>query len=109
MDKKILIQNILIILVILTVVFLSQQPYFRPLGKSVYSQGVSQGSAYWSKMSGWFKAAIYPKVSSQVASGGAKAQQEIVTQKKNFAQSMLNAVKNYFTTKFSKISGSQLK
>ncbi len=109
MNERGFILNIIIIILILVLVFLSQQPYFRPTAKSLYTNTGKITSPYTSKIGDWLKASIYPKVSQEVANRGATAQQAITEQKNNLMQNIWENFKNFFAEKFSKISGTQVK
>lgn len=97
MHEKGFIANIVIIIAILVVVFLSQQPSFKPASQS-----------YWSKATDWFKASIYPRVSGEVVKRGEPLQQEINNQKNNAAQTLWENIKNYFAEKFSHFFGTKV-
>ena len=90
-------------MLILLVVFLSQQHYFREYGKNLYSQIKPQIEAYWAKTADWFRNNIYSKVSGEVEQRSAVIQQEITKQKNNIAQNIWEKIKNYFANIFSKI------
>jgi len=89
-----MIKNIIIVIAILSVVFLSQQPYFRQTGERLYSQAETQ-----------VKNNLYPMVSGEVEQKSAFIQEEIAKQKNNFAQNVWGDIKNYFAGIFSKVSG----
>ena len=101
MNKKEIIKNIVIIIVLLTVVFLSQQPYFNEIGKKFYFQAEARVKVYWNS--------IYPKVRGEVEQKSAVIKQEIDQQKNNIMQNTWEKIKNYFAEKFSKISGTEVK
>ena len=105
MSERGFVKNIVIIVIILTVVFLSQQPYFREYGKNLYSQIKPRVEAYWSKTTDWFKNNVYSRVSGEVESKSKIIQQEINKQKNNIAQNIWDKIKNYFSNIFSKVSG----
>ena len=109
MKKGDLVKNIIIIAVILVAVFLSQQPYFKKNSKNLFSQATKQINVYLVKTGDWLKAHIYPKVSGEVAKGGAVAQEEIKKQKNNILQNIWENIKNYFAEKFSKTFGTKVK
>ncbi|OGZ70185.1 MAG: hypothetical protein A2904_02405 [Candidatus Staskawiczbacteria bacterium RIFCSPLOWO2_01_FULL_33_9] len=97
MNERGFVKNIVIIIMLLIVVFLSQQPYFNEVGKKLYSQGEVQVKMYWE--------GIYPRVSGEVEQKGAIIQQEINKQKDNISQNIWQNIKNYFGNIFSKVSG----
>ncbi len=99
------IKNIVVIVIILTVVFLSQQLYFREYGKTLYSQIKPQTEAYWLKTVDWLENNIYSRVSGEVESKSTIIQQEINKQKNNIMQNVWGKIKNYSASIFSKFSG----
>ena len=99
------ITNIVIIIALVAVVFLSQQPYFEEAGKGLYFQADAQVRVYWEKASDWFKNNIYPRVSGEVEQKSAVIQEEITKQKNNIAQNIWGNIKNYFANIFSKTTG----
>ncbi len=105
MNEKGFVKNIIIIIVLLTVVFLSQQTYFNKVGKTLYFQAEPQIKVYWVKATDWLKNNIYPKVSGEVELKRAIIQQEINKQKNNIVQNIWEKIKNYFADIFSKVSG----
>lgn len=104
MRERGFIKNIVIIIVILVVVFLSQQPYFKPVGENMYATSQS----YWSKTVDWFKTNIYPRVSGEVTKRGEPLKQEITNQKNNAVQTLWESIKNYFAEKFSNFFGTKV-
>lgn len=105
MNEKGFIKNIVIIIVLLAVVFLSQQPYFNEAGKKLYFQTEAQVKDYWEKAGDWFRSNIYPRVSGEVEQKSAIVQEEITKQKNNFVQNIWENIKNYFANIFSKTTG----
>ena len=108
MNERGFIKNIVIIVILSAVVFLSQQPYFKKYGENLYSQIKPQVEPYWSKTVDWFKNNIYPRVSGEVEQKSTFIQQEINKQKNNIVQNIWEKTKNYFANIFSKFSGTQV-
>lgn len=94
MNEKGFIVNIVIIIALVAVVFLSQQPYFNEAGKKLYFQAEAQ-----------VKNNIYPRVSGEVEQKSAIVQEEVTKQKNNFVQNIWGNIKNYFANIFSKTTG----
>ncbi len=103
------IQNIVLVVVLLAIVFLSQSPSFKPVAQNAYNQASKNVGPYVQKGQSWFAATIYPRVSQEVASRGEAVKQEVTTQKNNAAQNIWENFKNYFAEKFSKFSGTNVK
>lgn len=102
------IKSILIIITILIVVFLSQQPYFRPIGKNLFSRGTERINPYWLKTNEWINKNIYPRVSREVEERGGAVKEEVQKQKDIAVQSIWQKIKNYLAEKFSKFSGTEV-
>ncbi len=86
MNEKGFIQYIVIIIIILAVVFLSQQPYFMGIGKKLYDQSAA-----------WVKANIYPRISSEVIKRGEAIKSEANQEKEKISESLGEKIKNYFS------------
>jgi len=106
--QNIVVINTIIVVMLLVTVFLSQQAYFSPYGKTVYLKGMGEFNVYWLKLNYWANTNVYPKISGEVEKGGQVVTQEIVKQKNNIAHSIWENIKKYFAEKFSKYSGTQV-
>lgn len=102
------IKNIVIIIVILVIVFLSQQPNFMEYGKNAFNWVGSQVGFYWSKLSNWAATSIYPKVVGEATKRGEAIKEGINNEKNNLAQNVWEKIKNYFADIFSKSTGTQV-
>jgi hypothetical protein len=105
MELDVIIKNLIIIAIILTLAFFSQNPSLVPTEKALYSQIQQQGAIYGSKVSAWLYAGIYPKASGEVSKLQDTAAQKITEQKNNIMQNIWGIIKNYFAEKFSKTFG----
>ncbi len=106
---QILVINVIILAILLATVFLSQQAYFAPYGKTLYVKGVGQFNVYWLKLNYWADTNLYPRLSGEAGKGGQLITQEITKQKNSIAQSVWENIKNYLAQKFSKLSGTEVK
>ncbi|KKQ22317.1 MAG: hypothetical protein A3G45_00625 [Candidatus Staskawiczbacteria bacterium RIFCSPLOWO2_12_FULL_37_15] len=106
-NEKGFAKNVVIIIAILVVVFLSQQPYFRGYGKDIYNKAESQIALYWSRASDWVKADVYPRIGGEVAKRGEAIKEEVDKGKNNIAQNIWDKIENYFAGLFSKSTGAQ--
>ena len=97
MKERGFIQYIVIIGIILAVVFLSQQAYFRGIGKNIYEKIDAQVGSYWSDANDWIKANIYPRVSSEVTKRGEAIKSEVNQEKEKISESLGEKIKNYFS------------
>ena len=95
------VKNIIIIIVLLVLVFLSQQPYFSEIGKKLFFQAEGQVKTYWNN--------VYPGVSGEVEQKSTFIQQEINKQKNNIMQNTWEKIKNYFANIFTKLSGTTVR
>ncbi|MEK7658295.1 MAG: hypothetical protein AAB352_00325 [Patescibacteria group bacterium] len=104
MEKSVIIKNISIVVIILTAVFLSQQPYFKKTSKDLYNKAVTQIGPYWSNAENWAKSNIYPKIgdvyskaSSEAQDRGEGIKNELTLQKEKVSENFGEKIKNYFS------------
>ncbi len=95
--QKRFIKYLVIIIVILVVIFLSQQAYFREFGKTFISNATNQANAYLAKGSNWLMSAIYPKISGEVQKRGDIINKEINKEKEKVSENIGTKIKNYFS------------
>jgi len=91
------IKYIVIIAVILIVIFLSQQAYFKGIGKNIFLQGSGVAQEYLSKGSDWAQNSVYPKISGEVQKRGDMIKNEINQEKEKISQTIGEKIKNYFS------------
>ena len=104
------IKYIVIIVVILVLIFLSQQGYLNFIGKSPYvKEAIKQANVFWTKAVNWFDTKVYPIITTEVAERGEQVKGEVEKQKKNFLQHAWETIEGYFKTKFSEFFGTELK
>jgi len=96
MDKKIIF-SIIAIIIVLAVVFLSQQAYTREFGKNIVAGAANQASAYLSKGSNWVVSTIYPKISGEVQKREGIIGNEVNQEKQNVSENIGQKVSNYFS------------
>ncbi len=99
------IVNILAIIVVLGIVFFSQQARYSNIGGGLNGQ-ISQLST---NAINWFKSNIFPRISGEVTSRGEQVKQEIDKQKDMVAQSLWNKIKIIFQEKFNEIFKTNVK
>jgi hypothetical protein len=102
------ILNIVAIIVVLGIVFLSQSGSFTLRGASGQAIQEKTGS-YWSQAVEWVKAQIYPRVSSEVEKRGGELAQKVEEQKNNFAQNIWDGIKSYLQKNFNYLLKSDVK
>ena len=105
MKERGFIKNIVIIVALIVVVFLSQQAYFNEFGRKLYSQAEAQTKVYWTKVADWLKNNVYARVSGEVEQKSVVIQEEITKQKDNLVKNVWGNIKNYFANIFSKTTG----
>lgn len=97
MSEKGYIQYIILIIIVLAIAFLSQQPYFREYGKSLFSKGIEAVQGYMAKGANWVNSNVYPKIGGEVSQKTAIITNEINQQKQNTAQNISDKIKNSFS------------
>ena len=95
--KRKFIFYIIAIIIILVVVFLSQQAYFRAVGENLISDATNQAGAYLANGSNWVISKVYPKISGEVQKRGDIIQTEINQEKNKITENILEKTKNYFS------------
>lgn len=106
---KNIIVNIVIILAILAVVFLSQSPRFSKYGKEWFEKTNGYINFLWQKADNWVWQNAYPKAAQEAQKRGEAVQQEAQKQKDAAAQNIFDKVKNFLAEKFSALSGTKVK
>lgn len=102
--KKFIFYTILLI-IILVLLFLSQQAYSRWIGKNLVSAATSQASEYMAKGSNWITSNIYPKISGAVQKRGEVIQNEINQTKQKVTEDIPKKIGNYFSGIANSIAG----
>ena len=91
------IKYFVIIIVILAVVFLSQQALFRGISKTFVSDATDKAGAYLSKASTWASSVIYPKISGEVQKRGDTINNAINQEKQKVSEDIGKKIENYFS------------
>lgn len=104
-NQKGFLKNIVIIIILVALVFFSQQPNFRKYGEEIYSKVKPQITAFWTKVTDWFENTIYSRVSGEVEQKSKVVGEEINKQKNNIVQNIWERTKTYFANIFTKVSG----
>lgn len=107
-NQKGFLKNIVIIVILVVLVFVSQQSAFRSYGKDLYGYIGPKIEEYKTKVVDWFKTTIYPRVSGEVEQKGNAIGEEINKQKNNFVQNIWENAKKYFADIFTKVSGTKV-
>ena len=97
MEQTGFIKYFIIIIVILAVVFLSQQAYSRGFGKALISNATGQAEGYLSKGSNWVLSRIYPKISGEVQKRGDIIKNEVTQEKNKVSENIGTKISNYFS------------
>ncbi len=85
------------IVIILVVVFLSQQPYFKATGKTLISAATNQAKSEAAKGSDWVGANIISKIGGEAQNGGDAIKVEANQEKNNVSQNIGQKISNYFS------------
>lgn len=104
MEISITIRNIIIIIAILIMAFMSQQPSFNSFGP----KAIEQVNVYWQKTLNWIGLNTIEKVEEDLKGKGEEVKQGAIDVKNNFLISMWENIKNYFAEKFSKTFGTKV-
>ncbi len=106
MNKKIIIKNSVIVVVILTMIFLSQWSYFRDTVKNFNFPLFKRNDSYSSKANDWLKENVYSNIGGlkDRISGGLQEKEELLTneivdQKNKIEESFWNGTKKYIAGK----------
>jgi|GEM_PF-3862752 len=96
-----MIKNLIIIIAIIGIVFLSQQPKFAVLGQNAYTWVEKKADPYTSKINDVLEDKIYPVVGGEVDKRKEIINQEIntqiETQKEKISETLAEKIKNYLT------------
>jgi len=96
MPKKIIF-SIIGIIIVLAIVFLSQQAYSGGFGKTLISDATNQAASYVAKGSDWAMSQIYPKISGEVQKRGDMIKNEVNQEKQKVSENIGEKISNYFT------------
>src|SRR5579864_5862573 len=102
MEIDLLAKNLILIVVVFAVAFLSQQPAFNYVGKNIYPIIQEQMNVYWQNTLHWLGLNIYSKVAPEVTKRGVDIKNQAINQRNNFLQTIWENIKNYFANQFSK-------
>jgi len=91
------IKYFVIIIVILTIVFISQQSYFEDFGEDwgINTSGLVSG--YWAKGSSWVAEHVYPKAVEEIENRGEVVKKELEEKKEFASEKISEKIKNYFS------------
>ncbi|TSC94746.1 MAG: hypothetical protein CEN87_280 [Parcubacteria group bacterium Licking1014_1] len=96
MKERGFIKYIIAIVVVLAVVFFSQQPYFREYGKNLYNQVVIQGQFWWQAAYHYAQQNIFPKIGGEVEKRKEIIQGELEQEKNKISENIWKKIKKYF-------------
>jgi len=92
-----LIKYIAIVVVIVVLVFLSQQAYFSQAGKDLVSKASNLANGYWTKGSDWAKNEAYSKISEEVQKRGEIIKNEVNSEKEKVSENIGTKISNYIS------------
>ncbi|MGD0576609.1 MAG: hypothetical protein ABSA74_00855 [Candidatus Staskawiczbacteria bacterium] len=96
MHKKIIF-SIFAIIIILAVVFLSQQAYSRGIGKTIISDATNQAKAYLATGTNWVMSNVYPKISGEVQARGDAIKSDVSQEQQAVSQNIAQKISNYIS------------
>lgn len=91
-----IIKYVIFILIILAIVFLSQQAYFQEKGKIIYGKAAEWGSVIKKQCQDFFQKNIFSRISSEIEKRQQIAKQELENQSKEVRGNLWQGIKNYF-------------
>ncbi len=91
------IKYFVIIIVILTIVFISQQSYSKEFGKDWVIKTSESMSGYWAKGASWVSEHVYSRASEEVQNRGEVVKKEIEEKKAEASEKISEKIKNYFS------------
>ena len=94
MQKKIIFCLVGIVIV-LGVVFLSQQAYSRVMGKTLISDATSQAKAVLAQGTDWAMANVLPKISGEVQARGDAIKNDVGQEQKKVSENIGEKISNY--------------
>ncbi|MBU4479861.1 hypothetical protein KKG48_00245 [Patescibacteria group bacterium] len=98
-----ILKGFIFIIIILVILVLGQQPYFRKIGQNVYQKIEGQGRILWQKGEDFLNKNILHRVTSEIEKREQIAKEEIKEQTKEATQTIWQRVKNYISGLFSNI------
>lgn len=105
MEKKGIIINILAVLVVLGIVFLSQ---IKVSTNSPAASESANSENVLTKAQDWVKNNIYPKAAMEAEKKGEELQEAVLQQKDIVAKSLWEKIKIYLAEKFSNLFGTKV-
>lgn len=95
-----IVKYVIFILIILAIVFLSQQPYFQEKGKNIYQKAAEWGSAVKNWCQDFFQKNIFSRISSEIEKRQKIAKEELENQSKQAGENLWQRIENYFLSLF---------
>lgn len=106
MKVGVFLKNGGVIGLILLMIFLSQQPYFKDVSKNFTFPFLKKGNGYFSNAPlDWLRANVYPRVALEAEKRGEEVQEEITHQTEEVKQSALDSFRNYTAEKLLNVLG----
>ena len=96
-----MIRNIIIILIILAILFLSQQSYSGESGNNIYRKIEGWGKALWQTCKDFWDKNISDRITSEIGKRQRIAEEEIKKETNEIGQNVWEKTKDYFVGLFS--------
>ncbi|MBI2054349.1 MAG: hypothetical protein HYT36_03380 [Candidatus Staskawiczbacteria bacterium] len=106
--EKGFIKNILAVIIILAVAFLSQQVSFREYGKKLYEQAAGWGQPYWQKAYDFVNQNVIMKIGGEAGKWKDNIKEKLQQEKNNLPagtdkeENIFHKIKNYLSKFFRK-------
>lgn len=91
------IKYIVIIGVIIILIILGQQAYFKAIGKNTISKTSGVINDYLAKGANWVSEKVFPKITGEVEKRGDMIKEGISAEKEKVVESAGEKIKNYFS------------
>lgn len=98
------LKNIILIILILVIVFLSQEPFFQAAGKDIiYGKVGNTVGVYYLKAEDFVKKEVISRIKGEVEKRENIAKEEIGKETEKISGNVLQRIKDYFLSLFNKV------
>lgn len=95
-----ILKNILFIIIILTILILSQQSYFEGWGRNIYQKVEKWGEILWQKCKEFWNKHILHRVTTEIEKRQEIAKEELKKETKEISLTAWQKIKNYISGLF---------
>lgn len=97
MQKRYIFLYIILIIIVLAVIYLSQQANSREFGKTLISNATNQAAGYLASGASWVSSNVYSKIGGEVQKRGNIISNEIDREKNKVSENIGTKISNYFS------------